>query len=153
MVENILHHAVEDFNTRLAKNERSVKDGKRKQSAFFSGNCHKCGKPGHIRFKAQVTTMPQATIEPAKKNLMVTIKAMGETATIAPLSKKIAGQGKAASKGSNRTKMVEATAPIIPSSRLLAPMNLKNIIGMEEKNFGVTITTAGCRHMEQMTVM
>ena len=53
-VENILHHAVEDFNTRLAKNEWSVKDGKRKQSAFFSGNCHKCGKPGHMKKDCRV---------------------------------------------------------------------------------------------------
>ena len=40
MVENMLHHGVEDFNTRLAKGEWSVKDGKRKQSAFFGGTCH-----------------------------------------------------------------------------------------------------------------
>ena len=53
-VENILHHAVEDFNTRLAKNEWSVKDGKRKQSAFFSGNCHKSGKPGHMKKDCRV---------------------------------------------------------------------------------------------------
>ena len=74
--------------------------------------------------------MPQATIEPAKEDLMVTIKAMGETATIAPLSKEIAGRGKAGSKGSNRATMVEAITPIIPSSSLLAPMNLKNVIEM-----------------------
>ena len=106
-----------------------------------------------VGFKAQVTTMLQATIEQAKEDLMVTIKAMGETATIAPLSKEIADREKAASKGSNRTTMVEATTPIIPSSRLLAPMNLKNVVGMEEMHFGVTITAAGRRHMEQMTVM
>ena len=32
-------------------------------------------------------------------------------------------------------------------------MNLKNVIEMEEKNFGVTSTSAGHQHMEQMTVM
>ena len=53
-VEYILHHAVEDFNTRLAKNKWSVKDGKRKQSAFFSGNCHKSGKPGHMKKDCRV---------------------------------------------------------------------------------------------------
>jgi hypothetical protein len=45
-VENMLHHVVEDFNTRLAKGEWSVKDSKHKQSAFFGGTCHKCGKTG-----------------------------------------------------------------------------------------------------------
>ena len=48
-VENMRHHAVEDFNTKLAKNEWYVKDDKQKQSTFFSGNCHKCGKPGHMK--------------------------------------------------------------------------------------------------------
>ena len=34
-VENMLHHAAEDFNTRLVKGEWSVKDGKHKQSTFL----------------------------------------------------------------------------------------------------------------------
>ena len=59
------------------------------------------------------------------------------------------GQEKAASKGNNRATMVETTAPIIPSSKLLAPMTLKNKIEMEERNFGATITAVGCLHMEQ----
>ena len=85
---------------------------------------------------------------------METIKAMAELATTAPLSKQTSmAQEKAMNKDSNRTTMVDATTPIILSSRLLAPMNLKNIIGMEEKNFGVTITATCCRHMEQMTFM
>ena len=80
---------------------------------------------------------------------METIKAMVETTTTISFNKETVKMGEEVmDKENNRTTMAEAIKPKIPSSRLLVPMNLNNLLIMAGKNIGATIIAAGHQCME-----